>query len=82
MLAGRGLQLSPQQTFLVVLVGGLVLVALAGGVLLETLIGGGVAAVLRMMGVRRPTKTRARVAIDEFEARVRGGAQDPPQAPH
>ena len=83
MLAGRvPVQLSPAQAFLVVFVGGLVLVALVGGLLLETLVGGGVAAVLRMMGVQRPTKTRARMAIDELEARVRGEAPPgPPQAP-
>jgi hypothetical protein len=75
-------RLSPEQTFLVVLVGGLVLVALVGGLLLEMLVGGGVSAVLRMMGVQRPTKSRARTAIDEFEARVRGsGAPDPPKPP-
>lgn len=71
-IAGRvPIQLSPQQSFLVILVGGLVGIALLGGLLLETLVGGGIATVLRVIGVKRPAKSRARTAIDEFEARVR-----------
>jgi len=80
-LAGRvPIQLTPQQTFVVAFLGGLVLVALVGGLLLETLVGGGIAAVLGMMGVRKPTKSRARLAIDELEARVQGGAD--PRTPN
>lgn len=72
-LAGRvPIQLSPQQSLLIFVVGALVAIGLLGGLLLETLVGGGVAAVLRALGVRAPAKSRARMAIDELEARVRG----------
>ena len=72
------IQLSPQQSMLVFVIGVLVGIGLAGGLLLETLVGGGVAAVLRAIGVRAPAKSRARVAIDELEARVRGPQEPPP----
>lgn len=84
MLAGRvPVQLSPQQSLLVFVVAGVAGLGLVAGVLLETLVGGGIAALLRAVGVRAPAKSRARTAIDELEARVRGSHGDgrPPQAP-
>lgn len=79
-LAGRApIQLSPQQSLLLVLGAGVVVIGLLAGLLAEALIGRGISAVLRLMGVRAPTKSRARTAIDELEARLRDSRE---QGPH
>ncbi len=81
-MAGRvPIQLSPQQSLLLAVIGGLVVVGLLGGLILEIAVGSGISAVLRLFGVRAPAKSRARMAIDELEARVRT-PRDPGPPPH
>ena len=68
---GRGIQLTPEQSIVVAIVVGAIVLTVLIAILLEALIGRGAGWLLRLLGVPRPRKSPARIAIDELEARVR-----------
>ena len=68
---GRSIQLTPEQSIVVAAVVLAIVLAILISLLLEAVIGRGAGWLLRLFGVRPPTKSPARLAIDDLEARVR-----------